>query len=125
MKKVTLGSLIILVIILLSGSVAFSQSANEIKENMKTRLATIVELKNAGIIGENNLGYLEYIGTTKKNEDIVSAENKDRKTVYEAIAKKQNTTTELVGKRRAIQIFEKADPGEWLKEESGKWYQKK
>ena len=124
MRKVTLGSLLIMAVILLSGSVAFSQGAKEIKERMKTRLPTIVELKNAGIIGENYLGYLEYIGTTKKNEDVVSAENKDRKIVYEAIAKKQDTTAELVGKRRAIQIFEKADPGEWLKNESGKWYQK-
>ena len=124
MRKVTLGSLLIMAVILLSGSVAFSQGAKEIKERMKTRLPTIVELKNAGIIGENYLGYLEYIGTTKKNEDVVSAENKDRKIVYEAIAKKQDTTAELVGKRRAIQIFEKADPGEWLKKENGKWHQK-
>ena len=99
--------------------------AGNIQDRMKDRLPVIAELKKAGNIGENHLGYLEYIGDVKKNEDIVSSENDDREKVYAAIAKKQNTTAELVGKRRAIQIAEKASPGEWLKDETGKWYQKK
>jgi hypothetical protein len=45
--------------------------------------------------------------------------------VYEAIAKQQGTTLELVGKHRAIQISDKARPGEWLQDANGKWYQKK
>jgi uncharacterized protein len=125
MKRVTLSSLIILSVILISSTIVFSQSAKEIKQNMKERLPAIVELKNAGIVGENNLGYLEFVGAKKEKEDVVSAENKDRAKVYEAIAKKQNTTVEKVGERRAIQIAEKADPGDWLKDSSGKWYRKK
>ena len=35
------------------------------------------------------------------------AENKDRQTVYNAIAKQQGTAAELVAERRAIQIAEK------------------
>ena len=124
MKRVTLSSLIILSVILLSATIVFSQSAKEIKQNMKERLPAIVELKNAGIVGENNLGYLEFVGAKKEKEDVVSAENKDRAKVYAAIAKKQNTTAQKVGERRAIQIAEKADPGDWLKDSSGKWYQK-
>ena len=124
MKRVTLGSLIILFVILLSTTVVYSQGAKEIKDRMKERLGTIVELKNNGIVGENNLGYLEFVGGKKEKEDVVAAENKDRAKVYEAIAKKQNTTVDKVGERRAIQIAEKADPGDWLKDSSGKWYQK-
>jgi hypothetical protein len=56
---------------------------------------------------------------------VVAAENKDRKLVYEAIAKKQGTTTEVVGKHRAVQIAGKAKTGEWLQDANGKWYQKK
>ena len=114
--------LILLTLIILFGQNVF---ANSVQQRMKERLPVIVELKNAGIVGENSLGYLEYIGAAKKNEDVISAENSDREKVYEAIAKKQKTTAELVGKRRALQIAEKAGPGEWLKNESGKWYQKK
>ena len=124
MKRVTLSSLIILSVILLSATAGFSQGANEIKQRMKERLGTIVELKNMGIVGENNLGYLEFVGAKKEKEDVVDAENKDRAKVYAAIAKKQNTTPQKVGERRAIQIAEKAGPGDWLKNSSGKWYQK-
>jgi hypothetical protein len=104
---------------------AVNSYAQGIKERMKERLPIIVDLKNQGIIGENNLGYLEFIGNKKEKEDIISAENKDRKKVYEAIAKKEGSDAETVGKHRAIKITEKADPGDWLQDGDGKWYQKK
>lgn len=108
-------------VILLSVSSAFTQ---DIKERMKDRLPVIIELKNKGVIGENNMGYLEFVGAAGEKQDVVRAENKDREAVYKAIAGKQNTTVEKVGKRRAQQIAKKADPGEWLKNEKGEWYQK-
>jgi uncharacterized protein YdbL (DUF1318 family) len=101
-----------------------SAFADDIKTRMKQRLPVILELKSKGIVGENNAGYLEFIGTKREKADVVAAENKDRKTVYTAIAKQQGTTAELVGKRRALQIAKKADPGEWVQDASGKWIQK-
>jgi uncharacterized protein YdbL (DUF1318 family) len=99
--------------------------ANDIKARMQERLPTIVQMKADNIIGENNQGFIEFIpGAAAKMQDVVSAENRDRQTVYEAIAKQQGTTAELVGQRRAIQIVEKAGPGEWLQDDSGKWYRK-
>ena len=122
MKRVTSSSIIIiLAVILLSATSAFTQ---DIKERMKNRLPIIIELKNNGIIGENSLGYLEFVDAAREKQDVVRAENKDRETVYKAIAGKQKTTVENVGKRRAQQIAQKADPGDWLKNEKGEWYQK-
>jgi uncharacterized protein YdbL (DUF1318 family) len=54
----------------------------------------------------------------------VAAENNDRETVYAAIAKQQGTTAELVGKRRALQIANRAKPGQWVQDASGNWLQK-
>ena len=122
MKKISYKLLLALIsILIICSSNLYAQG---IKERMQERLPSIVELKKAGIVGENNLGYLEFVGADKKGEDIVTAENDDRKKVYEAIAKQSETTIELVGQRRAKQIAEKADPGEWIKDETGKWYQK-
>jgi uncharacterized protein YdbL (DUF1318 family) len=104
--------------------VGISAFADDIKTRMKQRLPVIIELKAKGIVGENNAGYLEFIGPKREKADVVAAENKDRKTVYTAIAKQQGTTAELVGKRRALQIAKKADPGEWVQDASGKWIQK-
>ena len=100
-------------------------SAEGIKARMKARLPMILELKAKGLIGENFDGYLEVIGNHKENEDVIQAENSDRRQVYEAIAKQQGTTAELVGRRRALQIAQNANSGEWLQEANGKWYQKK
>ncbi len=98
--------------------------ADDIKTRMKDRLPVILELKAKGIVGENNKGYLEFIGGKKEKADVVAAENEDRTTVYAAIAKQQGTTVELVGKRRALQISQKADAGDWLQDAGGNWYQK-
>jgi len=99
--------------------------ASDIKARMQQRLPTIVNLKSAGIVGENNRGFLEYIpGAAQKEAGVVAAENDDRKAVYNAIAKQQGTTPGLVGERRAIQIGQMASPGEWLQDASGKWYKK-
>jgi uncharacterized protein YdbL (DUF1318 family) len=100
-------------------------SSKAIKKRMIERLPTIRALKEKGLIGENNKGYLEFVGSKKEKTDVIEAENTDRKKVYGAIAKQQGTTVELVGKHRAIQIAKKAKTGEWLQDANGKWYQQK
>ena len=102
-----------------------SASADDIKTRMKKRLPVLKELKAKGIVGEDNQGYVQFVGDKKEKADVIAAENKDRKTVYAAIAKQQGTTAELVGKRRALQIAKKANPGEWVQDTSGKWLQKR
>jgi len=111
-------------VLLITGALAFAGS-NEIKERIKARLPVIDALKADGIIGENNRGYLEFIKNNKPKEDVVISENQDRKKVYSAIAKQQGTTADLVGKRRAKQITERAKPGQWIQDGSGNWHQKK
>ena len=105
--------------------VGVSASADDIKARMKKRLPVIKALKAKGIVGEDNKGFVQFVGDQKEKADVIAAENKDRKTVYAAIAKQQGTTAELVGKRRAMQIAKKAGPGEWLQDAGGKWIQKK
>ncbi len=99
-------------------------AAKEIKQRMIARLPVIKALKGQGIVGENNRGYLQFVGQKKEKEEVVTAENKDRKLVYQAIAKQQGTTAAVVGKHRGVQIANKAQPGEWLQDANGKWYQK-
>jgi uncharacterized protein YdbL (DUF1318 family) len=99
-------------------------SSKAIKQRMIDRLPVIKALKDKGLIGENNTGYLEFVGKKREKANVIEAENKDRELVYRAIAKQQGTTVEVVGKHRAVQISQKAQPGEWLQDAAGKWYQK-
>ncbi len=101
-----------------------SAYADDEKTRMKKRLPLIKKLKAQGIVGEDNAGFLQFVGANKKNADVVAAENKDRRTVYKAIAKQQGTTAELVGKRRALQIAKRAKSGEWVQDAGGNWIQK-
>jgi len=124
MRKTVLMAILTMLVATLAVNAA-GASAEDIKARMIERLPAIKALKDKGLVGENNLGYLEFIGSQKENQNLIDAENNDRRLVYEAIAKQQNTTIELVGKHRAIQIAEKAQPGDWLQDATGKWYQKK
>ena len=123
MKSKTIIAL--LPVFILGILITYAESSSEaIKQRMIDRLPVIKSLKDRGIIGENNSGYLEFIGAKKEKADVIEAENRDRKLVYSAIAKQQGTTVEVVGKHRAIQIAQKAQPGEWLQDAAGKWYKK-
>ena len=121
-KKATVTILSILFCIVFAAG-AFA-SAKEIRDRMISRLPEIKALKAKGLVGENNKGYLEYVGQQKEKPEVVTAENQDRQKVYQAIAKQQGTTAELVGNHRAIQIAAKAQPGTWLQDANGKWYKK-
>jgi hypothetical protein len=99
--------------------------ADEIKTRMIQRLPIIEALKEKGIIGENNTGFLEFVQGAKEREDVVNAENQDRRQVYAAIAREQGTNPDVVGRHRAAQISQRAVPGEWLQDADGKWYRKK
>ena len=108
-------------VVLLLSATAFG---SDIKTRMKERLPQIVELKAAGIIGENSQGFLAFVGSNHKGQAVVDAENRDRRQVYTAIAKQQGTTPELVGQRRALQLFSNAKAGEWLQKANGQWVRK-
>lgn len=122
MKKIT--ALFILFCLCLPALQA--NNAETIKQNMIKRLPRIQELKKDGLIGENQLGYLEAVQSSlpAADKEVIEAENADRKAVYEAIARQQGTTAELVGKLRAKKIFEQAKSGEFLKQEDGTWKKK-
>ena len=123
MKQRTYTKILVIVLIgmFLTG---ISALADDIKARMKNRLPVIKELKAQGIVGEDNKGYLKFVGGKQAKPDVVAAENKDRQTVYAAIAKQQGTTADLVGQRRALQIAKRANKGEWVQDSSGKWIQK-
>jgi uncharacterized protein YdbL (DUF1318 family) len=115
---------IVILLIITTFTAGLAAYADDIKARMKKRLPEIKALKAKGIVGENNKGFLQFVGGEKAGADVVAAENKDRRTVYEAIAKQQGTTPELVGQRRALQIAKKARSGEWVQDAGGQWLQK-
>ena len=97
--------------------------AGALKDRMRARQPEIIQLKASGRLGENNLGFLE-IRQGNADRPLVDEENQDRRQVYQRIAEHQQTSAELVGRRRAAQIAERAAPGTWLQSPRGDWYRK-
>ncbi|WDP88745.1 MAG: YdbL family protein [Desulfobacter sp.] len=98
--------------------------AGGIKDRMKQRLPAIAALKAKGVVGETNQGYLGFVTGNRSGADVVAAENKDRKAVYSHIAGQQGVSVELVQKRRAKVLADRADPGEYVQNASGAWVKK-
>jgi len=105
--------------------IATTGSAASLKERMLARVPAINALKDQGLVGENNQGYLEYRTGKQPNPELIQQENNDRRSVYAAIAQQQGVDAALVGQRRAAQIAEIGSPGHWFKKPDGSWYQKK
>ena len=99
------------------------QAAN-IKERMASRIPAINALKDKGVVGENNQGFLEFRKPDNGSKKLVADENNDRKAVYGAIGKKQGAPAALVGQRRALQIAQIGKKGHWFQKGDGKWYKK-
>jgi uncharacterized protein len=123
MKKQLLVALtVFFMAMLLSGFQAGAR--DDLKNQMRARLPEITELKSRGIIGETRDGFLAYVVSERVKEDLVAAENRDRRQVYAAIARQEGITEDYVGQRRARQIAEQARSREWLQDSNGVWYQK-
>ncbi len=111
-------------------AVAQAVDLGQVQSSMRERLPRINELKQEGIVGENNQGYLAIRKEVPEEERVeqiaalVKAENQDRKTVYTAIGRRQNASPDLVGQRRARQIAESAIAGVWVQQADGEWVRK-
>ncbi len=103
---------------------SFTLQAASIKDRMLARIPAINALKDKGTIGENNRGFLEFRTGDRSQQTLVNAENKDRKSVYAAIANKQKVDVALVGQRRAKQISDMGCKGHWFQTPDGSWYRK-
>ncbi|MBA3014939.1 MAG: YdbL family protein [Proteobacteria bacterium] len=122
MTRRNLAQLMTILLVLIM-AVGTAMAADGIKDRMLARVPVLNTLKATGVIGENNKGYLELIGNKNANTAEMNAENADRRQVYEAIAKQQGTSADLVGKRRALQIADSAALGTWLQAVDGSWRQ--
>jgi uncharacterized protein len=120
-KTFVVSTLMLTAFLFIMSSVSFAQ---DIKARFKDRLPQIIELKSKGIIGETNQGYLDYVGGTREMQNVVEAENRDRRIVYEEIAKQQGVSVQAVGQRRALQLRDLANPGDWVQNDAGAWYRK-
>jgi uncharacterized protein YdbL (DUF1318 family) len=116
-----------LLVAMLFGSLAVraAEDLGAVKARMEQRIAPLNALKDRGVAGENNRGFLEARGGASGDDQrVIGEENADRRTVYAAIAAQTGATADSVGRHRAQQIASIARPGHWIQDPSNAWRQK-
>lgn len=126
--KITRSIFLVLLAALLFGvapATVHAQSKEALAKRFKERLPAIDKLRQAGLVGENNQGYLEPRGNLSTEQGkTVEAENADRKALYEMISKQLGVSANVVGERRAVDIAKQARAGIWLQKPNGEWYRR-
>ncbi len=100
-----------------------SDEMTRIATELRNRYGQVDALKKKGYVGESNRGYAEIRNADKipspdeRNEAqrVVAAENKDRKALYQEVArlnKDQNVSVSLVERVYAQERLNRAKPGE-------------
>jgi uncharacterized protein YdbL (DUF1318 family) len=116
---------LVLVVLSAGAASAPAQDLDAVKARMERRLDAVNTLKDRGAVGENNRGFLDLRGNTSGLEQqMVSDENADRRTVYAALAERTGATADAVGRQRALQLATLAKRGHWVQSPNGEWRQK-
>lgn len=126
MKSFPLFRHLLLIAVLAAGAAAVrAEDVGAVKARMSHRLDAVVSVKDRGVAGENNRGFLELRGTASgPDQQTVSEENADRRTVYGEIATKTGASADSVGRQRAQQLHSIAKRGHWIQDQNGNWTQK-
>lgn len=104
---------------------AHAQDMNAVRQRMEQRLSSLDALKDKGLVGENNRGYLEARGAlSAADSSAVAAENADRGIVYAAIARQTGSNSDQVGRARAQKLAEMSKAGVWVQRATGEWARK-
>jgi uncharacterized protein len=119
-----LRTILMLAALVVTAAVAPAQDLGAVRARMAERLPQIDSMKAAGAIGEDNQGFVAVREARDNAGALVSAENADRRVVYDSIAKQTGAPAETVGRQRAQQIAAQSAAGVWLQRPDGNWYRK-
>lgn len=95
-------------------------------KSRKARTPVLQVLKAKGVVGENNLGFVQILKSPApaKEKDLVKAENRDRRLIYDTVVSQNHVGTgklAKVEKAFAKTRRDRARPGDWIQNPSGKW----
>jgi uncharacterized protein len=84
------------------------------------------ELRAQGVVGERFDGYavVRAPGASAQVQSFVANVNAQRRAIYQQRATQQHVPADQVGRVYAKQLFERAPPGTWFLDETGKWVRK-
>lgn len=119
-KKLSIALLSALLLL----SLGVQAGADDFKARFLERKPTLNSLKDRGVVGENNRGFLDFIGANREGQNVVQEENADRAKVYADIAGQTGANPDQVGMQRARKIAEIEGGGHFVQDAGGNWVKK-
>jgi uncharacterized protein YdbL (DUF1318 family) len=105
-----------------------------LKHQIRERFPRLVPFFQKGAIGEGRTGLVEMLDNNNltpadKNEvkSLLEAENRDRRALYQEVAKSMNISSDQIGRVQRIfarKWHQSADRGWWIQKEDNTWVQK-
>ena len=96
-------------------------------QGRQARYAELQSLKQKGVVGENNQGFVTPLKAMAGADPIVSGENQDRDVIYQAVvAQNQLGPNEISEVKKVFAEVQrgKAERGDFVQLPSGEWVQK-
>jgi hypothetical protein len=95
-------------------------------DGRRGRYEQLLDLKNKGLVGENNRGYAEAFSESQDVRNLVADENRDRKIIYTTIAQQNGLTGALATIQRvfAQEQRARAQSGVKIQNDDGSWVTK-
>ena len=103
---------------------ALSPEVQDAALRRKDRLSMLAAWESKGVIGENARGLVELRNAASADASvagIIEAENSDRMTIYQALARKNGTAVDDVQKLYAKRLQSDAPAGTQVQAEDGSW----
>ena len=81
--------------------------------------------KQQGLVGETPTGYLAAVANAPSADvkQLISSINQQRKAAYTESAEKAGVSADVVAKRTAQRLYQRAQSGEYYQQPDGRWVQ--
>ena len=116
------------------GGEASSPVIQNLKQQIRERFPRLVPFYQKGGIGEGRTGLVEILDNNnltavekKEVKPLVEAENRDRRALYQEVAKSMNISSDQIGKVQRIfanKWQQSSERGWWIQKEDKTWVQK-
>ncbi len=125
-KKTILVVTFILPLLLLWAGAAVSQDRDAVVDSMKQRYPALLEAKNNGLVGEAWTGLVDVVkpDAPARVKSFVNAENNDRRTLFQIIAKETGTPITEVAVQNRIRQYRLAGDNHFVQDKNRNWVKK-
>lgn len=122
-----LAVICVLLVLLFAATAVQAQDKDQVVQSMKDRHPDLQQAKDQGLVGEawNGLVAVVQDDVPQEIQELVQAENKDRKQLFKIISQETGTSVQEVARQNRIRMYRLAKDDHFLQDQDRNWVRKK